>query len=394
MRLSRSAKNVALLALCQAFFMTGQGLLITIVALIGFSLADVKTLATLPLMFQFIVLALTTIPASLLMRRLGRRYGFMIGLGLGMVGSLLGVYAILAANFWWFCAAASLLGGSAAFGQLYRFAAADAVGEDYRSRAISWVLAGGVVAAFVGPTLAIWSRDLIASAVFAGSYAVITILQLAGILTLMFLDMPKPSAHLSGMRGRPLGEICREPVFIVAVLSGMFGFAVMNLMMTSTPLAMAGGALTFGDTAFVIQWHALGMFAPSFFTGSVIKRFGTLNVIATGAVLAGLAVVVNLSGEVLVNFWLALFLVGIGWNFMFIGATTLLTTVPNQAEQAKTQAVNDFVVFGTVAISALSSGATYSAFGWGAVNMLVLPMLVVILAANLWLRTRGQAVRA
>ncbi|MHA1564172.1 MAG: MFS transporter, partial [Alphaproteobacteria bacterium] len=335
MTLSKSAKNVGLLALCQALFMSGQGLLITIVALIGFSLADVKALATLPLTFQFVVLALTTIPASLLMRRLGRRCGFMIGLSIGMAGSLLGIYAILISDFWWFCAASSLLGSAGAFGQLYRFAAADAVQENYRSRAIGWVVAGGVVAAFVGPTLATWSRDLLAPAIFAGSYGVITILQLAGVLTLTFLDVPKPSIQLRGGRGRPLGEICREPVFIVAVLSGMFGFAVMNLVMTSTPLAMAGGSHTFGDTAFVIQWHALGMFAPSFFTGSIIKRFGTLNVIATGALLAGVAVTVNLSGETLWQFWLSLFLVGIGWNFMFIGATHLLTTVPSEAEKAK-----------------------------------------------------------
>lgn len=392
MRISKNAKNVALLAVCQALFMSGQGLLITMVALIGYSLADEKVFATVPLAFQFVALALTTIPASLLMRHVGRRLGFMVGLGVGMTGSGLGVYAIFSADFWVFCAASALLGAGAAFGQLYRFAAADAASEDYRSRAISLVLAGGVVAAFVGPNLAIWSRDLLAPAIFAGSYVAVAVLQLLAMLVLVFLDVPNPPARDQQGSERPLGEICRQPVFIVAVLSAMFGFAVMNLVMTSTPLAMASGSHSFEDTAFVIQWHALGMFAPSFFTGAIIKRVGSLNVIAMGAMLAAAAVAVNLSGEGLRQFWMGLFLVGIAWNFMFIGATNLLTTVPNQAEKAKTQALNDFMVFGTVAVSALSSGAVHEALGWSMVNILIVPMILAVLAANLWIRTRGQAV--
>ncbi len=374
--------------------MSGQTLLITVVALIGYSLASVKVLATLPLTFQFVAMALTTIPASLLMRRVGRRFGFMIGLAVGIAGSGLGAYAIVASSFWGFCGASMLMGAANAFGQLYRFAAADVASEGFRSRAISLVLAGGVVAAFVGPTLASWSQDLIAPALFAGSYLAIAGLQLATVLTLVFLDVPKPVAPSRDRAGRPLGVICRQPTFIVAVISGMFAYAVMNLVMTSTPLAMSGGSHTFEETAFVIQWHVLGMFAPSFFTGSLIKRVGTLNVIATGAALAALAVAVNLSGEALWQFWVALFLVGIGWNFMFIGATNLLTTVPDQTEQAKTQAMNDFIIFGTVAISSLSSGATYAALGWSAVNLLVLPMIITVFIANIWLRAKGEAVRA
>ncbi len=393
MWISKSAKNVGLLAACQALFMSGQGLLITIVALIGFGLAEVKVFATVPLAFQFVATALATIPASLLMRHVGRQLGFIIGLGVGMSGSGLGVYAIIDANFWLFCLASAFMGAGAAFGQLYRFAAADAASENYRSRAISLVLAGGVVAAFVGPSLAIWSRDLLAAAIFAGSYAAVAMLQLAAVVILLFLEVPKPPARVRRGSGRPLGEICRLPTFIVAVVSAMFGYAAMNLVMTSTPLAMAGGSHSFGDTAFVIQWHALGMFAPSFFTGALIRRVGVLNVIATGAVLAAAAVAVNLSGNGLWQFWMGLFLVGIAWNFMFIGGTSLLTTVPSQAEQAKTQALNDFMVFGMVAVSALSSGAVYSALGWSMVNLLVVPLILAVLASNLWIRTKGQAVR-
>jgi MFS family permease len=383
-------KNVLLLAACQAMFMTGGSLLIATSALVGYRLSPDKALATLPLAMQMLANMLTGIPASLLMQRLGRRAGFLLGSSIGIAGAGLAAYAIVTGSFALFTLGAALSGMFAGFGNYYRFAAADVATADYRSTAISYVLAGGVVAAFIGPNLAHWTSTWLV-APFAGSY-----LALAGILVLsfgtqLFLDIPRPARETRG-GGRALGVIARQPVFMVAALGGMLGYGIMALVMTATPLAMHDHHYAFGDTAFVIEWHVLGMFAPSFITGHLIRRFGVLQVMLAGTLLSAACVGINLTGTSLSHFWLALFLLGMGWNFLFIGATTLLTETYAPEEKAKTQALNDFLVFSTVTIAVLSAGTLQHRLGWQAVNYGVVPLIAVIILAVAWLLLRRRAV--
>ncbi len=370
--------------------MTGGTLLIATSALVGFRLSPDRSLATVPLALQMLASMLTTIPASLLMQRIGRRAGFMIGSAIGFAGGALATWAILNGSFVMFAAAAALSGMFAGFASYYRFAAADVATSDYRARAISWVLTGGVVAALVGPNLARWTSSWLATP-FVGSYLALTGIMFLSFFTVMLLDIPRPSAEqLEG--GRSLREIALQPVFLVAVLGGMFGYGFMSLVMTATPLAMHADHYVFSDTAFVIQWHALGMFAPSFFTGNLIKRLGVLRVILTGVVLIISAVSINLSGTTLTHYAVALALLGLGWNFMFIGSTTLLTDAYQPAEKGRTQALNDFLVFTTVTIAVLSAGSLQNRLGWRAVNLGVLPLTLIPLGAILWLMRARRAV--
>jgi MFS family permease len=384
-------KNVLLLATAQAMMMTGGSLLITTSALVGYRLSPDKALATLPLALQMMAGMLTTIPASLLMQRIGRRGGFLIGSTLGMTGAALAAYAIVSAQFALFALAAVLSGMFTGFGNYYRFAAADTATADYRPRAISYVMAGGVVAALVGPNLANWTRGWLVTP-FAGSFLALTGIMLLSFLTIWRLDIPRQATDTHG-HGRPLSTIARQPTFIVAAIGGMFGYGVMALVMTATPLAMHEHAYAFGDTAWVIQWHILGMFAPSFFTGALIRRLGVPTVMLAGAVLNSACVLVNLSGTSLEHYWLALLLLGIGWNFLFIGATQLLTETYASAEKGKTQALNDFLVFTKVTLAVLSAGHLQHYFGWRTVNLGVVPLILVTFAALAWLiRQRRQPV--
>ena len=384
-------KNVLLLAASQAMFMTGGSLLIATSALVGYRLSPDKALATLPLALQMLAGMLTSIPASLLMQRVGRRAGFLLGSSIGIAAACVAAYAIASANFVLFAISAAMSGMFAGFANYYRFAAADVSSAEYRSTAISYVMAGGVVAALIGPNLANWTSEWLA-APFAGSY-----LALAGILVLSFatqtfLTIPRPPREAHG--GRALGVIARQPVFIVAAIGGMLGYGIMALVMTATPIAMHEHHYAFGDTAFVIEWHVLGMFAPSFFTGHLIKRFGVLQVMLTGGLLSAICVIVNLTGTTLPHFWAALVLLGVGWNFMFIGATTLLTEAYAPEEKGKTQALNDFLVFSTVTLSVLSAGSLQHLLGWEAVNYGVLPLITVAVSAVTWLLLRRRAAAA
>lgn len=379
-------KNVVLLALCQALSMTGSSLVMTVSAIVGTMIAADKTLATLPLAFQMTAMMVTTIPASLAMKRFGRRAGFLFGIVVGISGAVLATYAIFERNFWLLCVAAGVMGIQMGFAQFYRFAAADTADAAFKSKAISLVLAGGVIAAVLGPNLAKWARDLFEPVMFAGSYAAIAVLWLIPLVLLCFIDIPRPSVEERKQSGRPLLAIMRQPVFVVAIVGAIVAYAMMNMVMTSTPLAMLACGLEFDDAAFVIQWHVLGMYAPAFFTGSIIARYGVLNVMLAGAVLMLGCVAVNLSGQDVTRFWLALVLLGVGWNFLFVGATTLLTETYTPAEKAKVQAANDFLVFGSVAISAFSSGMLQNAFGWDIVNMMALPFLTIALCMVAWLR--------
>jgi len=275
-----------------------------------------------------------------------------------------------------------------AFSHYYRFAAADAAPDGYRARAISLVLAGGVVAAFAGPNLANWTRDALPASPFAGSYASLLALFAATLALLPFIDMPAPAAHERVRGGRSLARIAREPVFVVAVLGAVVGYGVMNLLMTATPLAMLGSGHPFADTAFVIQWHIAAMFAPSFVTGYLIYRFGVLRIMLAGSALLGACVTVNVVGVAVANFGLALALLGLGWNFLFIGATTLLTELHSPAEKAKVQGFNDFLVFGTVTLTATSSGMLHEAVGWEALNLGVVPLVTAVFLATAALARR------
>ena len=383
-------RTVLVLAACQAMMMTGGSLLVATSALVGFRLSPDKGLATLPLALQMLASMLTSIPASLLMQRIGRRGGLLIGSAIGLAGAALAARAIVTGSFPLFAIAATLSGAFNGFGNYYRFAAADVATADFRSRAISWVLAGGVVAALVGPNLARWTSGWLA-APFAGSYLALTGVMLLSFVTLLFLDIPRSAAEAHG-GGWPLQVIARQPVFLVAVIGGAFGYGVMALVMSATPLAMQAHEYPFSDTAFVIQWHVLGMFAPSFFTGQLIRRVGVLQVMLTGALLNAACVLVNLSGTSVMHYAIALTLVGIGWNFLFIGATTLLTEAYQPAEKARTQALNEFLVLSTVALAVLFSGRLQHQLGWRAVNLGVLPLIAATVIAIAWLaRVRRAA---
>ena len=386
----RECTSVLILSASQALSMTGSTLVLTVTALTGESLTDDAAMATLPLALQFVGTMAATIPASLLMGRVGRCQGFSIGQAIGCVFALISAYAICQGDFWLFAVGSAGLGVHNAFWQYLRFAASEAVSPPKLARAISYVLAGGVVAAVAGPWLATHSRDLLTPVLFAGSYAVLAGLCAATILLLQTARFRSPEHVESKHGGRPLMEIVRTPIFITAVLSSAFGYGVMILVMTATPLAMVGHGFHFSDAAFVIQWHVLGMFVPSFFTGKLIDRFGVTAIITVGVFLNLGAMILNLSGVTLENFWIALVLLGTGWNFMYIGGTTLLTECYRPEERAKVQALNDFLVFATVSVASFSSGALYSAFDWNTVNWaMVVPMVVALLSVARLKRLRA-----
>ncbi|NKB57865.1 MAG: MFS transporter [Alphaproteobacteria bacterium] len=379
-------RNVFLLAACQGLAMSGSSMLAAVAALAGYMIADDKSLATLPVACQFLATMLSTIPASLIMRRIGRRAGFTIGQMFGMTGAAIAGYAIYDINFPLFIAGSFCIGVHNAFWQYYRFAAADTASEAFRARSISYVLAGGIVAAIVGPEVAKLTVDLFEPVKFAGSYAAFVIIVLIAISVLQFIEIPTATASERRDSGRPLGEIARQPKFAVAVLSSMLGYAVMAMVMTATPLAMAVCGHAFNDTAFVIEWHMLGMFAPSFFMGHLISRFGALNIIMIGVGLMIASLLTGLSGISVVQFWGALVLLGLGWNCMFVGGTSLLTETYRPAERAKAQALNDFLVFTAVAIGSFSSGAIQHQLGWDWINLAMVPPMLVVFLAVIWLR--------
>ncbi len=359
--------------------------MIAVTGLAGAMIASNPTFATFPLTCYVIGAALTTIPASLLMRSIGRRSGFQVGTALGIGGALVCSLAVYLASFALLCAGMVVMGMYTSFGKYYRFAAADVASVDFRAKAISLTLAGGIVGGILGPEMAKRTKDLFADHVYMGSYLSLAFVCLVATVLLTRLDIPKLNAQDRDDSGRPLGEIMRQPVFIVAALASALSYGIMNLFMTSTPLAMRAHDHHFNDAAFVLEWHVIGMYAPSFFTGWLINRFGVLSVIFAGIVLLFASILAALSGTQLVNFWTALFVLGVGWNFMYVGGSALLTECHSTAERAKTQAANDFLVFVTMAISSASSGMLMSKSGWHAVNFGSIPFLVLAAAATGWL---------
>jgi len=380
-------KNVAVLAACQALLFTNNSTAIALNGLAGYALAADKSLATLPVTGWVIGAALTTYPASLLMKRIGRRAGFTVGALTGMVGASICSLALWLGNFWLLCFGSMVFGVYNAVAQYYRFAAADAVGADFRAKAISLVLAGGLVGGIIGPETSKFTVDLLSTR-YLGAYLSLIGFLVVVLFVVQLLDIPAPTAAEHKAPARPLKRIMAQPEFIVAVLAAAIAYGVMNLLMTATPLAMGICGHPYAAAATVISWHVIGMFGPSFFTGSLIKRFGVLQVMFAGALLLYVCVGIALSGISVTHFWLALVLLGVGWNFLYIGGTTLITGVCAPAERARTQGANDLIIFIVMATSSFTSGLLLETNGWQILNYLALPFITVAGMALLWLMFR------
>jgi len=377
-------RNVLILAACQTLYMSGTSLMITTSPLIGAMLAPDKGMATVPLAFHHAGVMVATIPASHLMRVIGRRNGFMLATLFGMTGAGIAGIAIMEATFWLFCLGVFIVGWFNGFAVFYRFAAADSANPEFRPKAISWVLTGGLFAAILGPELAKHTINLLDPILYAGSYFSLIGLYVLNLLLVSRVRIPPLTAEERASQGRPLLQILKQPKCMMAVSSAFIAYGVMSLLMTSTPLAMQACGFSFDASATVIQLHILGMFVPSFFTGNLVKRFGSIRIILAGIVVNIVCVGVDLTGIHFLNFGIGLFLLGVGWNFMFIGATTLLTETHDASERAKVQGFNDFLIFATIASAALGSGNLLHYFGWEVVNYGVLPFLGAILIFVLW----------
>ena len=376
--------TVTLLSLCQALLVTGNVLLIAVSPLIGASLAPSASWSTAPVATQWLGLMCATIPASLIMARLGRKRGFMLGNFVGLIGALVALQALIGERFGLFLLATWLIGIGIGFGQLYRFAAVEAAPTPMRDRAIGLVMGGGVLAAFAGPWLARVSREL-GEVPFLGSFVGLAALYALALVVLMLTKLP-PASRTHGE-----GIALRQPAFILAVSAAMVGYGVMNLAMTATPLAMAGAGHHFNHVSMTIQWHVVAMFLPSFFTGHLATRFGAKRVIVAGCLLLVASALVAQLGISLAGFNVALILLGLGWNFTFLPATGLLTESYRPVDKARTQAANEFLVFGTAAITALLAGPLVSGLGWAMLNLLLIPVSLVPLVVLLWQRQSSMA---
>lgn len=391
-------RNVLLLATAQALFFVANTIMISTSSLVGLHLAPAPWLATVPLGLQFLGTMASTMPASLLMGRIGRRAGLCLGAVTGTVAGLGLALAIREQRFLLFAAASLLYGVFAAFAQYYRFAAADAADmvelerrQAARARAISWVMLGGVVAGAVGPQIARITSELFPPYLFLGSYLAVAAAGALSFLVLGLLDMPAPPAAVRRGGGRPLSEIARTPGFVTAVAAAVVGYVTMNLLMSATPIAMMACGHAFSETALVIQGHVVGMFLPSFVTGSLVARFGAPRVILAGVFLNLATVAIAVSGIELANFFAALFVLGVGWNFLFIGGTSLLTQCHRPEEKAKVQGFNDLLLFSGVTLSATTSGMLHALLGWQLMNLLALPGLLLVAALCIGLLRRNVA---
>ena len=389
--MNSTKRNVGLLAACQALLFTNNSTLIAINGLAGLALAPYAGLATLPVTCWVLGGAIGTMPASLHMKRVGRQRGLTSGTLWGIVGALICSGAIWAQSFWLLCLGTLVWGVYNAYGQYYRFAAADIASPDFKATAISLVLAGGLVGGILGPTSSRWTIELLAPK-FMGAYLVLIGFAIATMVLLRFIRIPTPSAAEQSAAGRPLRKIAAQPKYIVAVLAGAIGYGVMNFLMTSTPIAMQVCGHAYGDAAFVISSHIIGMFAPSFVTGPLIKRVGAIPIMFAGALLNFAAIGIALSGIAVAQFWWSLVILGVGWNFLYIGGTTLLTETYRPEERAKAQGTNEQAIFIMMAISSLTSGLTVTTAGWERVNLFALPLVAAVAVAIVWF-TLGERAR-
>jgi MFS family permease len=376
--------QLLLLALCQGFFMTNNVVFIAVNGLVGLSLAPAPWMATLPVMGYVVGGALCAGIVGRHQRAWGRKRAFQVGLCVAVLSTALCAYAAWSHHFWLLLGATVVAGYYNANAALYRFAAVELVTQEYKERAISWVLAGGVLGAVVGPNLAVATRDILPTA-FAGAYGALSLFACASLALLSCIRFPALVAPSATHPGRPLREVARQPVFVIAVLSCALGYGVMNLLMAATPIAMAQHEHPFKSAALVIEWHVLGMFVPSFFTGSLIKRFGCLPVMGVGVLLEGTCIAVALSGVDLMHFMIALMALGVGWNFLYIGGTTLFTQTYRAEEKTSAQATMDTWVYSTMALTSFASGALITTQGWTWLNLGSLLPLAVLGAGIAWL---------
>jgi len=388
-RLAR--RNALVLAIAQALAGGNNTVLVATAAIVGTMLAPDKGLATLPISIFVLGMWMGTLPMGVLARRLGRRNALQIGTGCGVLTGLICCVAVLQGSFFLFNVGAVFSGFYASAHQSYRFAAADTASDEFRPKAISWVLFGGILAGVVGAQLVIATQNLWPPYLFAATYIGQSALALVAGGVLMFVNIPKPPPRSLVGDGRPLSEIAREPRFIVAVACGVAAYSMMNLVMTSAPLAMVMCNHSITDATLGLQWHVLGMYAPSFITGALINRFGLERITGLGFALIIVAAGIGIAGISLWHFWIGLALLGVGWNFAFIGATTMVTHCHRPNERNKVQAFNDFLVFGSMAIGSFSSGQLLASFGWATVNEVVFPIVLAASALLLWSALRRRA---
>ena len=420
-------RNVALLALCQAVFNTSTGVVLSVSALVGLALASNKSLSTLPQALQWEATAALSIPLAFIMRRYGRKAGFIFGALMGSIGALLAAIAIFQGSFAMYLVAIVFFGAYTISGHSYRFAAADVASEKWRSIAISLVVGGGIIAAFVGPEISKWTHDVatiwlgnesfaraveficgagIAAAVtgtpstgipyqFASTFVILAFIPLLLIVVVSLVKFPPKAEQKFADSGRPLSAIAFQPAYIVAVLCAVIGWGVMVLMMAATPLAMVKEyGYSYESAALVVQWHMFGMYSPSFFTGWLIGKIGLLNVLIAGLILSTTAALIGLSGHSLAYFLAANICVGMGWNFLFVGSTALLTKTYRPEEKNKSQGLNDALVFQSVAAFSFSAGLLHNAMGWESICVVLLPFIAIVFIAVLFLKFKPGAAPA
>jgi MFS family permease len=393
-------RTAIILSASQAIVGSAAPIAISIGGLVGhFLLGADKALATAPITGFNVGVALGALPAASIIQAVGHRHGFMTGCLITALGGAIATAGLYAANFWMFAFALAVIGFGGAFVQQYRFAAADNAPAEFKARAISFVLAGGVFTAIIGPQIVIFTRELLPPVMFAGSFASVILLGFLGMVILFWLRLPAKGAKAAGHQtaaasARPLSEIVAQPRFIVALGCAVGSYALMSFVMTGAPLAMVGCGFSVDEATLGISWHVMAMFAPSFFTGRIISHFGKERVVAFGLLLLVACAVVALSGIALWQFWTSLILLGLGWNFAFIGATAMVADTYTDAEKGKVQGLHDFVLFTSVAFASLMSGKVYNAWGWDMLNWIVFPVVVVCLAALAILAVRTRRVPA
>jgi predicted MFS family arabinose efflux permease len=382
-------RNAMVLAIAQALAGGNNTVIVSTASIVGAVLAPDKGLATLPVTAMVFGMWLGTLPLGMLALKFGRRFALQCGSTFGVLSGLISYAAVMNGNFWLLLFGTFCGGLYAAAHQSYRFAAADTASDAYRPKVVSWVLAGGVFAAVIGPQLVIFTKDLLSPHLFAASYLGQSACAVAAAFVLQFVKVPPlaPARHGSV---RPLAEILRNSRFIVAVVCGMASYGMMNMVMTSAPLAMVGCGHSVTDATLGIQWHVLAMYAPSFITGALIARFGVERITGIGLALIGVTAVIGISGITVAHFWSALVVLGIGWNLAFIGATTMVTQCHRPHERNKVQAFNDFLIFGSMALSSFSSGQLLEYFGWTTINEVIFPTILVAGALLLWLAQRRR----
>jgi len=386
-------RNAMVLAVAQALAGGNNTVIVSTASIVGALLAPDKGLATAPVTAMVLGMWLGTLPVGWLARHFGRRFALQSGSAFGILSGLISYSAVVHSQFWLLLIGTFCGGLYAAAHQSYRFAAADTASDAYRPKVVSWVLAGGVFAAVIGPQLVIFTKDLLPPYVFAASYLGQSACAVLAALVLALVKIP-PLPKARHVEARPLAAIMQQPRFLVAVACGVASYAMMNMVMTSAPLAMVGCGHSVTDAALGIQWHVLAMYAPSFFTGGLIARFGVERITGIGLAIVALTGVVGIAGITVAHFWTGLVLLGLGWNFAFIGATTMVTQCHRSDERTKVQAFNDFLIFGSMALASFSSGQLLEYFGWIAINTVIFPTIAVAAALLVWLIARERTAAA